>query len=445
MRQTCLLLVIIFLFFLSACDLINENNVEATPSPPTDSGTPEPFQGNNQNDSPAVVSTPAIGTTITETETAPSLTIWVPPNTVLETEGGTAVMANALLDFNAKYPELETRVEQKQVSGQGGILNYLRTGANVAPGILPDLIALPTSQLATASDGLIYPLDDLIDTALLDDLYPAARSMVTIDEEIFGFPFAITNLTHLVYQTSVITTTPPLLWSELRNSINSPFIFPAAGAEGASLVLQFYLAEGGQLTNEAGQPALQAPPLSMALQHFNLARTSGFILLQSSNVDTLDESWQIFQEGTAVYALTNADQFLSQRTPDSTIGYGVIPGPAGPLTPLINGWAWAVSTADPTRRTLAAELLSLFIAEQNLGPWSMQSNRIPASRNAFNAWPTGDAYVNFLQLELERAQPNPINPSSQIMAALRNAVFDVVSLAQTPQEAAGEAVTAVQP
>jgi ABC-type glycerol-3-phosphate transport system substrate-binding protein len=364
----------------------------------------------------------------------------------LSTEEGTAVFSDQLLAFNANYPDLETRVEQKPVVGQGGILSYLRTGANVAPSILPDLIVLPTSHLETAArEGLIYPLDEFIEPALLEDLYPAAQTLAHVDDQTYGFPFAITNLTHLVYQSSAVTSTIPLLWNELLDNNGGQFVFPAAGAEGATMGLQFYLANGGTLMNEAEQPALDAPLLTQTLQQFYQGRTNEFILFQSSNTDTLDESWQLFQAGTAVYALTNAHQFLTERTPESTPGFAVMAGPGGPLTPLVDGWVWAISTADPTRRALAAELIALLIDGANVGEWNLASNYLPARREAFSVWPHDDAYLSFIHLELERAQPIPLKPNDPIMEALRDAVFAVVSLTKSPEEAAGEAMTAVQP
>ncbi|MCP4424566.1 MAG: extracellular solute-binding protein [Chloroflexi bacterium] len=446
MRHKRSILIILAALILSSCDLIS--GTQANPAATATSAGAAPDAA--PESTPVLQSTPDIAIPITTTETTPSLTIWIPPDTLLGTETGTAVFSDQLLAFNANHPDLETRVEQKPVAGQGGILSYLRTGANVAPDILPDLIALPTSQLAAAAEeGLIYPLDDLLDPAALDDLYPAARALARPEEQTIGYPFAVTNLTHLVYQTNVITGTPPLRWNELAAGEDASFIFPAAGDEGAMLTLQFYLAAGGALTNEAGQPALDAPLLTQALQQLSQGRSVGFILLQSSNADSFAESWEVFQAGAAAYALTAAEQFLTKRTPETEPGYAVIPGLDGPLTPLVDGWAWAIAANDPVQRALAGELLSFLIDGPNLSEWSLQSARLPARRQAFAAWPHDDAYTSFIHLELERAQPNPIAPSGQIggqiMEALGNAAFDVISLAKSPQEAAGEAVTAVQP
>ena len=431
-------ILLIWLFsFLAACDVINNSNGAAQP---TATATTAPAV------TPILQSTPDIIIPAVITETTPSLTIWLPPNTVLGSENSAAVFSDQLLTFNAAHPELETRVEQKTVTGPGGLLSYLRTGSAVAPTILPDVIVLPANQLKTAvNDGLISPMDDLIEPALFDDLFPAAQTMGRINEQYYGYPFAITNLTHLAYQTNVITTTPPLRWNAFAENPSANFIFPSAGPAGARLTLQFYLAGGGTLVNEAGQPALDAPLLTQALQPFEQGRTSDFILLQSSNLASFNDAWEMFQTGTAVYTLTDVNHFLKNRTPENQPGYAVVPGLTTPLTPMVNSWVWAISTLDPGRRALAAELIKHFIDGERLGAWSQASQLLPARRQALTQWPRDDAYISFIQLELERAQTNPTIDNDPIMVALGNAVFDVISFSKTAQEAAAEAITSLQP
>lgn len=437
MQHKQLILLLWLLSFLAACDLIN-NSEEA--SPPTATVTTAPAVTPLLQSTPDIVITPVI------TEAAPSLTIWLPPNTVLGSEAGAAIFSDQILAFNATHPELETHVDQKTVTGPGSILNYLRTGSVVAPAILPDVIVLPADQLKTAvTDGLIYPLNDLFEPTLFEDLFPAAQTMARINDQYYGYPFAITNLTHLAYQTSVITTTPPLRWNTFAENTSANFVFPAAGPAGTRLTLQFYLAGGGTLVNEAGQPALDAALLTQTLQPFEQGRTSNFILLQSSNMALFDNAWEMFQAGTAVYTLTDVNHFLINRTPEIQPGYAVIPGLTTPLTPIVNSWVWAISTTDPSQRALAAELIAHLIDGDRLGAWSQASQQLPARRQALTQWPRNDAYLNFIQLELERAQPNPTIDNDPIMAALGNAIFDVISFAKTAPEAAAEAATSLQP
>ncbi|HEX6383549.1 MAG TPA: extracellular solute-binding protein [Anaerolineae bacterium] len=439
MGQKFSLTGLLFVLLLSACDLINsgsstETMVIDTPTAETPVATPVV-----QTTPAPVVPAPVI----TETET--TLTIWMPPEITLGSEGSRAVLNDRLQAFAAAHPDLDVNVEYKSASGQGSILNYLRTGQSVAPDVLPDLIAIPADQLSiAATENLIYPLNGLIEPALMDDLYPAAQSLAHFDQQIIGYPFALTGLTHLAYNSSVVTTTLPLSWGELVANTNHHFIFPAAGREGAILALEFYLAAGGTLVDENGRVALQLEPLTTALERLSHARNTGFILQQSSNMATLEETWEAFTAGSAALAQTTFDQFLQERTTESAVGVASIPGLDGPLIPLVNGWVWAISTPDLAQRALAAELLTELVAGPNLGEWSYQSDFLPARREAFASWPLDVPYLAFIEQELERAQPNPAGVNNMILATIGDAVFDVVSLTRPPQIAAEEAIAAVQ-
>jgi hypothetical protein len=68
---------------------------------------------------------------------------------------------------------------------------------------------------------------------------------------------------------------------------------------------------------------------------------------------------------------------------------------------------------------------------------------LPGRRAAFAEWPTNDAYLTFLQSELERAEAFPNVATTTIVSALSTAVFDVVSTAKSPQTAAEEAAAAI--
>jgi ABC-type glycerol-3-phosphate transport system substrate-binding protein len=354
------------------------------------------------------------------------------------------MLAAQLAAFSQSHPDLQLEWAVKSTAGTGGTLSYLRTGHDVAPSILPDLVLLPSEQLGVATtEQLIYPLNNLLPADYVGDLYPAARTMAFAGDNLMGYPYALANLQHMAYNSEVISDTVPASWEGLITHPTATFIFPAAGTEGAELALQFYLAAGGALTDAANQPYLDVAALTVALNALSQGRASGLVLLQSSNVATMDEAWQLFQGGAASMVQVRAGQYLVQRGPGG--GFGPLPGPGGPLAPMVRGWSWAISTADPARQALAAELLMWLAAERNLGDWSWQSKALPARRGAYGQWPVGDDYITFLQRQSEAAIPYPVAPGNPLLVTLGAAVFDVVSLAQSPQVAAEEAAAALRP
>ncbi len=438
MRRIIPVFMVLLIPWLAACSLLGQR-AEAPPSPTVTAtavlppNTPEP------------VGTVDLGLAEPVTQTRPTLTVWIAPDILNASEMGTAVLQQQLNQFQADHPDINLIVEPKAVNGQGSILNYLRTGRNVAPVILPDLITLPTDQLDIAlNEELITSLNGLIDTELLGDLYPAGLSLALAEDQVRGFPFVLTDMPHLAYNTAVYSDTIPLRWANFIQIPEQTFAFPANGTPGATLLLQFYLAEGGSLTNEAGQPALEVEPLAAALERIGMGRENEFVLGQSSTLGTLPETWRLLESGGATFIQTSAEQYLQNRNGELPVDFHAIPGPQRSLTPLVRGWAWAISATEPGKQTMALELMTTLIEAENLAQWSEAAAFLPARRSAYDFWPSRDPYVPFARRELAQARPHPLGPNSKMIIVLENALFDVISLNKTPQEAAEEAVAALQ-
>lgn len=442
MRRLLPFLVLTVWLGLVGCGLLNEGsdpNATATPTvfiSPTPALTPSP-DGTASTNGEATLSTPAPDLL--------TLRLWtteeISPRS--EVRGG-PVLVEQLNAFDAAHPELALDVQLKAVTGQGGVLNYLRTGRTVAPTILPDVVLLQASQLAAATqEGLIYPLNDLIAPELVDDLYPAAANLSRVNNALMGYPFFLTGLEHLAYNSTAITTTFPITWTGLMTQPEAAFVFPAASQSGSRLLLQLYLAAGGTLTNEAGQPNLQVEPLTQALNLINRGRQTGTLLLESDNLTTNAEAWQLFQTGPANVVPTSARNFLDNRSFVLNSQYAALPGPNGPLVPLVDGWVWVITTPDPLRQVLAAELISWLVSDATMGEWSMVTAQLPARRGAFAFWTLETPYQEFLQNQLELAQPFPAAANNTILTALGNALFVVIDGSKTPEVAASEAVAAV--
>lgn len=421
---------------LSACDLLNngETAVDTIITAPDTAATPAVT---------AVAVQPDSAIPITTTQETPHLTVWLPSEIALSTEESATVLADQIFAFSRTHADLTINVEQKPVSGQGGILKYLRTGQNVAPKILPDVIALPFSQLpAAAEEGLIVPLDDLVDPAVLDAFFSTAVSQVQPADQLLGLPFMLTNLPHLTYNSSMITETISLTWSEFISDTNGSFLFPASGTDGAMLTLHLYLAAGGRVADETGRAALQAEPLAKALDQILAGRNTGFISPESNSLMASDVARQALTTGTAsiIYGLT--DKTLSGLESEIPLGFAPLPGEDGSLPALVDGWAWAVTSSNPAARATAIELIATLTNGSELGLWSVAANRLPAREDAFAAWPT-DAYTTFVQQELAHSQPLPQAVTNEMLMVLENAIFKVLTGELSPADAALAAAAAL--
>lgn len=437
-RMGVLFPLLSLVFLLAACGLLDD---QAVP-PATEENIVIPTPANTPDlDAPATpqTDTPAASPILT-------FTIWTVPEISNDPSvPGGVVLAGQIEAFQQTHPDIHLQVRQKSVLGQGSILNYLRTGREVAPTVLPDVVLIPAWQLpGMVADELIFPVGAL-EESMITDLFLVARKLATVDGELVAYPYTLNNLEHLAYDGTVITTTIPATWDELVNIPGGSFVFPAAGPAGAELLLQFYLAQGGTLTDEEGTIHLETEPLATALSQFFGASATNFIISESTNLNNLDDTWRLYQSNTASIALTQADVMLPPRAQGATSRFSTLPGLTAPFSPLVDSWVWAVSTSDPARQAIAAELISWLGSAFNMGEWSLQSGQVPTRRTAFDEWPAGDDYYAFLRNQAEVAQPLPKEANSTVMNALTAALVSVLNGSDTPAGAAETAADTVSP
>jgi ABC-type glycerol-3-phosphate transport system substrate-binding protein len=435
--KTVVFFLLVAVLLLSACDQLGGDAQTSPPLTPTTNA----LATRPPSDPPRV---PLLATPEQPPQEAGVLRVWIPPAIAVSTDAGAAVLSDQLLAYDTNHPEFALTVAQKEVSGPGGLLSYLRTGRDVAPAILPDLVAIPSELLPVlAGENLIVPLGEGFDEDALEGLFPPAEAMAQPGDNTLGYPFVLTGLPHLAYNSNVLTGTLPLTWQNLIAEDERSMVFAADGPDGAVLALQFYLDAGGQITAVNGQPSLELEPLVTALEQLEDGREQDFFIPQSSTLSTTAQVWQTFLSGGANIAHTVSDHYLAQATAGLPVSFTVIPGLDRPLTPLVGGWAWAITTTNPVRQVQALNLLQDLVAPSNLARWSEQSNLLPADRDALALW-ADEPYVGFARQELERAQALPVSTSGRVLTVLSDAVFQVVSGARTAQQAAEEAVAAMQ-
>jgi ABC-type glycerol-3-phosphate transport system substrate-binding protein len=423
------------ILLLTACDLISEKTAD---EPPLTSVPEIPTPANT----PVLASTPATAPPLAPPSRSITLTVWTVPEFSSASEAaGSSVLIDQVNAFDQSHPDLSVVVEAKTVADQGGALNYLRTGRNVAPDILPDVLLLPTDQLVEAArQQLIFPLEDLGDTEGQGDLFAAAQELVTVEGSIYGYPVGLTNLQHLVYNSSVITETLTTSWNQLLDNAPGTLAFAAAGPPGAELTLQFYLANGGTLQTESGQTTLELEPLTAALTSIVEGRSAGLINPDSGNAISAEQAWRIFTNTPDAMVQTDARFYFWRQAEGETDGLRVAPlaGPDGALNPLVSGWAWTLTTPDPARQALAVELVTWLASPQNVGEWTLENGVLPASDAAFEFWPEDDPFVQFLRRQLALARPFPSAANNAVMTSLAAATSDVVLQLSTPEAAAAE-------
>lgn len=430
-------LILPLLLLLNACEMLQGNAVvDATPTPAV-TAAPTIALPSTTVESPSVPD---------QSEQVIGLRVWLPPEIGARAESGSQELTSQVRAFESGHNDLDVIIEQKPVDGAGGIINYLQSGRTVAPGVMPDLVAVPSSTLSdTRLRGLFYPLSYIDSETISDEVYPAPAGQVTASGQPLGYPFAIMGLTHLNFNPDVITQTVPIQWTQFISDTNHTLVLPADSREGALLGLQFYIAEGGALVDSTGRTVLEPEPLARALATIGVRKEN---LLQSHQLKTLDEAWQYHQLGLSDFMWMRSEYLLGRQTIDPSLldtqDYMPVPGLNGHLLPLVTSWAWAITTEDPVRQKLAEELIAYLTLPDNLANWTQRSQVLPAQRLAMDVISGQNPYLQFAANQLEIANAMPVSETSRLMDVLGDAVFQLLTTETPPEVIAEQAVSALR-
>ncbi len=425
-------LSLVVLLTLTGCGVL----ATATPTPTPPLPTPLP----TETPTPTPQSQPLITT----------LRLWLPQE--LDPYGdapGMNVLAQQIADFNAAHADLQVEITVKMAHGRGGLLDFLRTARDAAPSVLPDLVVLDALDLKTAAgSNLIQPLDALLSQAELDDRFPFAAELGSVDGQTFGIVLGA-DMQLLAYRPALLASAP-LSWTDVI-SPPVPFLFPAGSSTGQvnDATLIQYLAAGGKLADSAGDPWLDKDALLAVLGFYSDCIGSGAIsppvVLEITDAD---QAWERFRAGDGAMAVVQARRYwlgAGDATADDGVAVAAIPTRDGRPLSLARGWTLALVATDPARQSQALMLLAWLSAPERSAQWTQAAGYLPGTRSALRSWMVSNADRTVLRnvLETAIAAPRP-EAMARIGPIMQAAVEAVLSGRATPREAATDAVESLE-
>lgn len=382
--------------------------------------------------------TPTPAQTFTPTLSPPTaaavITLWLPPQFDPANETPAArLLQQRLNQFMSDNPGVIVKVRVKTSSGPGGLLDSLAAASAAAPAAVPGVIALNRADLENAAlKGLIYSLDEAFPQGLDQDWLGYARSLGTLQERLYGLPFA-GDAYALVYRPTMLGT-PPTSWEDLLTRGRA--IAFAGNDPLTTLVL--YLGAGGKVQNGQGLPTLEQEPLEQVFTLYAEAARRGVFPNWVTTLQSDGQVWQTFLERRADGALTWSSNYLVDLPADAVIH--PIPALSGNPYTLANGWMWAIADPDPQRRTLSVRLAAYLSASEFLAPWSQAAGYLPTRLSVLNAWSDANLRDALSQIILSAHIPPPNPALDSLRPVLLFATQQVLKQQADPATAATAAV-----
>lgn len=311
-----------------------------------------------------------------------TLRLWLPPqfDPAADTPAGNLLQAR-LDEFRKRRPGVKLDVRIKAVYGPGGLLDSLSAASAAAPKAAPDLIALPRDLLeAAALKGLLRPYDNLSQALEDPDWYGYARQLSSIQESLYGLPFAGDALA-MVYRPEMISR-PPKDWP-VTSEISHTLAFPAADPQ-ALFTLTLYQAHDGPVRDDQGRPMIDAAPLTEVLSYYQQAQASGMMPELLTQYQSDDQVWDAFRDRRTDMAVTWTSRFLGEATEDHSIAR--LPTVDGEPYSLATGWVWALPAHESNGQQAAIELAEFLTDREFLADWTEAAGVLPPRPTSLALW-----------------------------------------------------------
>ena len=344
------------------------------------------------------------------------LRVWLPPqfnpNTNNEAAG---LLKERLNDFEAAHPGLQIDIRIKSESGEADLLNSLSITSMAAPDALPDLIALPRTDLEAATQkGLLEPLDDISRTLQNSEWYPYANEMSEVNGRSYGIPFAGDAL--------VIVYRPELVWIKSWDDIllsDSQLLFSGADPQ-AEVALSLYASLGGELIDAQGDPTLDQELLTRVLEL--VARGRGVSLFPEA-VENVSSDEQVLQEYRARRAEMAIYHFSKYRDSQDGLFQPLMSLGDEAYFTFATGWMWSLPAQSAENRQLSIELAEYLTEDDFLAPWIHESGYLPT--RGFAGEEAMDETVTAL---IEASRPAPSADTLLILGPpMRDALIRVLN------------------
>jgi ABC-type glycerol-3-phosphate transport system substrate-binding protein len=379
---------------------------------------------------------------VEQTATPPGQTVlilWLPPefDPQADTPAG-ELIKNRLADFEYNQPGVKVETRLKAPDGSAGLLESLRTASSAAPLAVPDLIALTTGDMREAAlSGLITPVPGFEQILAEEDWFGFARDSASFQDQIFSLPFA-SNVMLQMYRNDVLESAPAD-WNTVLTS-SFPLVFPAADPSAAFTLIQ-YLASGGAIQDENGNPWLDADILTDVLTFYQEAEKQGVMPYWLTQYETEDQVWGALQEQRA-----NTAAVWTRTGPwnsDETLWLAALPTQNGTPYSLAQSWVWAAPSNQNDRLELTTRLANHLSDPAFLAQWNQVSGQLPVRQTVLDQF-SDTGMIAILQSVL---QSSSVPPGQDILSALspalEKATVDVLKRQDEPESAAQTALNAL--
>ena len=369
-----------------------------------------------------------------------TLIVWVPPQ-FDPADGSTTsnLFISRLQEFISRRPQTDIQVRVKDLSGEFGLLETLRSTRSAAPLIMPDLIALPRPLMEQAlQEGLILPLDEITEVMDDNDWFDYSQELARVGDQIAGVPFA-GDVMVLAYKDDTGDTPPPD-WDAVL-ATQKALAFPASDPR-SLVTMALYQSLGGEFINADGEYTINEEIILEVLSYYQKSQAANVMPYWLTQFETDQQAWQSYQERQSTLAITWSSISMDSDSPNTALA--ALPTKDSKAFTYVDGWVWSVIPSNVETEQIAVELVEFITTDTYLSTWGFEGGYIPTRPSGMDSW-SENSFFSTLQQLLPSAVLIPnLDIVDELGPGIRDAVLAILKDQIEPAIALSELLDNIQ-
>jgi maltose-binding protein MalE len=323
-----------------------------------------------------------------------TLIVWVPPQ-FDPADGSTSsnLFLSRLDEFISRRPQTDIQVRVKDLSGDFGLLETLRSTRSAAPIIMPDLIALPRPLMEQAlQEGLILPLDEITEVMDDNDWFNYSLELARVGDQIAGIPFA-GDVMVLAYKDDTGDTPPPD-WDAVL-AAEKALAFPASDPR-SLVTMALYQNLDSEFINADGEYTIDEELFLEILIYYQKAQAANVMPYWLTQFETDQQVWQSYQDRQSTLAITWSSIYMDSDSPNTALA--ALPTKNSIAFTFADGWVWCVIPSNAETEQVAVELAEFITTETYLSTWGFEGGYIPTRPSGMDIWSENSFFSTLQQL-----------------------------------------------
>ena len=371
-----------------------------------------------------------------------TLNIWWPePLAPIDNQDAADLLSEQISAFQAANHDVTVEFRLKKAQDVGGVMSTLKAASLVAPRALPDLTLLRRSDMLSAAQaGLIMPIDERAEAAILDNFQPMVNALGRMNDRLYGLPYNV-EVQHIAYQAALAPLTRWSFSDVLTNKI--AFVFPAGRANSLSDVFlaQYRDATG---TRESSALSVDADQLRELFQFYEQAVAEQLIDPIVLEYILPDDYRGGLATGDIPAGIVTSTLYLKMMEGGAKLGYAPIPTQSGQPATLIDGWMWVLTSADSEQQAIAMRFLNWMLDVDRQGRYNQAISMLPSQKTALRQW-EDPGYASFIDTLLTNAGlPLTDSTGSATARVIQSALASVISGQRTAEQATQDVINQLQ-